>query len=194
LSLLLTIILASKFLDVEKYGSSGIFIAVPLIALCSIIVGIFVSVKFVPIVAEKFANALLFQGSEDYKPGNQLEMAKCLMVQKRYEEASDCFDEAIEYEWMNQKTWSEIVDFHIEKREDPIKALEVLNKALDNPNWQVTEHITLLKQLAFLHYNDLDSKPAAEGIYQFVEDKYGEIPYAKTILAGELAAFKPAIG
>jgi len=172
-------------------GKGEWVVAVLLISFALLIIGIIFAFTLMPKMVGHFIDKGPLSGSEPYEPTSNIERAKCLCLQNRYEEAAICYEDALGAEWITQPVWREMARLQAEELENPEKAVEILTQALDDQQWPMGDHIELLHQLADIQFYDIGSRAAAEGIYDFIDLKYGQTPYGKSVLYQGLEMLKP---
>ncbi len=172
-------------------GIDGFLYAIILMLVTYVIVAIQAAFLVAPLVSERITNILTFSVSDPYEPATKMEFARCLLLQKRYEDAAEIYEEARELEWVSYQDWLQMAELHRKHLKDPQTAVDLLMEAQDAQNWTITEHIDLLNELVETHYYDLDSPSAATSIYNFIQETYGSTPYGKTFLERHFDMLKP---
>lgn len=176
-------------LKLADRGVHGFIIALLIFSFLFLILGALIAIWVAPLVIEKFTFFVLGIHAEPYEPDTLIELAQCLIAQKRYKEAIEVYQEAKETEWINLHHWLKMATINREKLNAPQQAIDVLMDALEYQKWNMSEHLEILYQQADIHLNELDSPSASESIYNFIADTYGDTPYGETALKTRFLPF-----
>lgn len=158
--------------EIEGKRSSRIFTGLLLTFLTAGVVGLFLAVYLLPMLAQKFTHAV-------YNSGELLEKdlmreAHSLLAQGEYELAIEAFKKVAAEDPYNRLPWVEISKVYRGKMNDPSTALSILRDALEAQDWQVDDAAYLMFRIAELYDEDFQDRTTASGIMHQVVEAFPE--------------------
>lgn len=134
------------------------------------LIGIVFVTQILPILAEKFTQAV-------YESGEELERtafhdARVLMAQGEWEGAIEAFKLAAVEDPMNRVPYIEIAKIQKVHLEDPLAAITTLREALEGQEWEEDDAAFLLFRLAEIYDEDAEDRESAVAIFEQVMEQF----------------------
>jgi tetratricopeptide (TPR) repeat protein len=159
-------------LESELRGLEGesTFNGILLTFLSAGLIGIVFVTMLLPMLAEKFTQAV-------YESGEEVERdifrdARVLMAQGQWEEAIKAFTQVTVEDPLNRMAYIEIAKIQSNHLEDPQAAITTLREAIEAQQWPMDDAAALMFRLADLYDANADDRAAAAIIYEQMMEQF----------------------
>jgi tetratricopeptide (TPR) repeat protein len=134
------------------------------------LIGIVFVTQVLPILADKFSQAVYESGEEVER--DAFHDARVLMAQGEWEGAIEAFRLAAEADPSNRVPYIEIAKIQKNHLEDPAASIATLREALEGQEWEEDDAAFLLFRLAELYDEDAEDREAAVAIFEQVMEQF----------------------
>ena len=140
------------------------------------LIGIVFVTMILPILADKFTQAVYESGEEVER--DAFHTARVLMAQGEWEGAIEAFRLAAAEDPMNRVPHIEIAKIQKNHLEDPLLAIATLREAIEGQEWEEDDAAFLMFRLAELYDEDAGDREAAVAIFEQVMEQFSGTRHA----------------